>query len=368
MFHFAALEKDGGLLSPNQARGRRLYRNAHNPYVGFLHRVKIKSDVAEKAPLSYDLMLDSSAKSNPNIGIFRHSPSSSSLVSPTPTQDALPTVAASSSSSIAKSFLGKELKGLIVADGECRKGHVLSQLHINRISAVGSTVNPFSSYFKLIPAKKFVSSQSLSESAKSSSEECDDMPFCSICLEPYQDGDEMFALACDHCFHNDCIKLWLDHQSVSESGNGIDASCQCPECRQEHVFSDSQLVAVDNTSTQEVNEDNEERTVTNNNPGISELSFLQTGQQLFDEGGYDFLSDIGSQPSSTATHANGSFEKLQRQFSSTALNPEKKDRVVVVNHEDQASELYTLEGSGYSLCGVPLAQSAIHTETDQRST
>lgn len=44
---------------------------------------------------------------------------------------------------------------------------------------------------------------------------------CSICLEQFQPADQMTKLACQHSFHNECIRQWL-MQSVENS---------CPICR-----------------------------------------------------------------------------------------------------------------------------------------
>ena len=43
---------------------------------------------------------------------------------------------------------------------------------------------------------------------------------CSICLEDYQQNDKISILKCDHIFHNECIKKWLNN-------NGT-----CPFCRE----------------------------------------------------------------------------------------------------------------------------------------
>tara|TARA_B100001094_G_scaffold315390_1_gene355335 strand:+ start:1406 stop:1822 length:417 start_codon:yes stop_codon:yes gene_type:complete len=42
---------------------------------------------------------------------------------------------------------------------------------------------------------------------------------CTICLEEYQENDELYQLQCDHYYHKECINDWLlKHQT-------------CPLCR-----------------------------------------------------------------------------------------------------------------------------------------
>ena len=46
---------------------------------------------------------------------------------------------------------------------------------------------------------------------------------CAICLEPYQDGDELRTVMCLHHFHKNCIDQWLR------------TNCICPICKQRSV-------------------------------------------------------------------------------------------------------------------------------------
>ena len=46
---------------------------------------------------------------------------------------------------------------------------------------------------------------------------------CAICLEPYQDGDELRTVMCLHRFHKNCIDQWLR------------TNCICPICKQRSV-------------------------------------------------------------------------------------------------------------------------------------
>lgn len=42
---------------------------------------------------------------------------------------------------------------------------------------------------------------------------------CSVCLDEYEEGDELLQLTCGHVFHRNCIDLWLKGHRV------------CPCCR-----------------------------------------------------------------------------------------------------------------------------------------
>ena len=43
---------------------------------------------------------------------------------------------------------------------------------------------------------------------------------CSICLEPYQENDKIVQLTCNHIFHKNCIREWLQNKQNN-----------CPLCR-----------------------------------------------------------------------------------------------------------------------------------------
>lgn len=42
---------------------------------------------------------------------------------------------------------------------------------------------------------------------------------CSVCLDEYEEGDELLQLTCGHVFHRSCIDVWLKKNSI------------CPYCR-----------------------------------------------------------------------------------------------------------------------------------------
>lgn len=59
-------------------------------------------------------------------------------------------------------------------------------------------------------------------------EEASDRPMCVICLEEFNDGDELRHLKCDHCFHRSCIDLWLLGTLADDETN----TNSCPVCKQ----------------------------------------------------------------------------------------------------------------------------------------
>lgn len=43
---------------------------------------------------------------------------------------------------------------------------------------------------------------------------------CSICITPFETGESVRILACDHLFHPKCVSVWLNEHDT------------CPNCRQ----------------------------------------------------------------------------------------------------------------------------------------
>jgi hypothetical protein len=61
--------------------------------------------------------------------------------------------------------------------------------------------------------------------------EDNDSPTCAICLEAFQDGDELRNLSCSHCFHRKCVDIWLLGTFSDESM----VTANCPTCRRTAV-------------------------------------------------------------------------------------------------------------------------------------
>lgn len=56
----------------------------------------------------------------------------------------------------------------------------------------------------------------------------EDGPVCAICLEAFNDGDELRELNCSHCFHRACVDIWL----LGTLSDDIQLNGTCPTCRQ----------------------------------------------------------------------------------------------------------------------------------------
>ena len=314
----------------------------HNPYVGSFHGVNVNLDEEKRA--TSNVMIES--KNNPLVGLFRHSPPSSNHI-------------------IKSKILG--LKGVIYPVDNNTKS-VINQLQIGRLSGTTNKrafeIN-FLDTIKKIPSKVFSQSQS-SEADSPICLESDieyvNSPLCSICINSYLDGDELLTLACSHCFHNECISQWF-YQSCIDRDDGMPFNC--PECRQNHIFSDDVSTSNDKKCTViEVSEKNDSITPqlesqTSNLPvrsptpysqmgsptpgsvldhDISQMSFLHIGETVSNEYGYDFLSDFGSE-----------INDVTNKKSSINSPIKSKSNVHNVN-----KSVIRLGESQYSDCGTPL--------------
>lgn len=52
----------------------------------------------------------------------------------------------------------------------------------------------------------------------------DECLICSVCLAPFEDGDELLSLDCRHIYHKQCIDMWI---SIGLQSN----TSTCPDCR-----------------------------------------------------------------------------------------------------------------------------------------
>jgi hypothetical protein len=161
---------------------------------------------------------------------------------------------------------------------------IFSQLQVSREAKKLPPHNILRS-LRQIPTKVYSAASVGSKSEQSSTspvqhDDDENLPTCSICLDPYADGDELRTFACSHCFHNECVSKWIFHRCLDNEE--LD-SFNCPECRQNHITLSE--AGSSRTSLAE---------------GISSLSFLQVGENMAREGGYDFLSDFGSDIQSPA--------------------------------------------------------------------
>lgn len=272
----------------------------HNPYVGSFHNVKLTTEeggVQEKL-----------SKNNPLVGVFRHSPSASSiLLGPR------------------KLSTGKSIASPVISQLQISKqkqvSPVLSSLTAETVQRNSAPRRDFLTSWKQIPLAKYDSSVASQESGNNPvvgaspsyvSERSDSVPVCSICLVPYVDGDKIKTLTCSHCFHSDCVGKWffqiscLDHEAEGES------HFNCPECRQDHfrqqkkaaaaaaataagvvvtasAFDENDACAATVSGT--VDGASEQGTMASCTNDIAHNSFLSVGNYLL-ENTFDFLSDV----------------------------------------------------------------------------
>lgn len=284
-----------------------------NPYVGTFHYCGSGPNFSADTNISNvsNVTRMKIQNDNPLLPFFRHSPPIESTEKP---------------------FDG--VKEVIAKGKSVKTPVIVSQLDVNKV---------LTHSFKLKTMMRY--SSRASDCSLSSYEDFSNEPRCAICLEEYIDGDEIFTLSCSHCFHKDCINCWL-HQTCSDR-NEQACSFPCPKCRHEHVVSDVQMhfeeVEVDYLGREErenehdtiedavgktpnIEEDNQivdtpyiglddlvggkalvygyvDLDVDNliaEDMGISIEAFKRMGQYQYDEGGYDFLSDIDLTESSHA--------------------------------------------------------------------
>lgn len=161
---------------------------------------------------------------NPNVGYFGHAPQSNK---PDFAKKAKEIIAESSKESNAG------LQGILWEE-ESWKIPFISQVQISRelkFSDRHISVHTL----KQIPVSIYNSGKNknpslIDDNGNSIDDDNDDedFPTCSVCLDKFQDGDELRTLACSHCFHKRCIDIWL----LGTFSNDTTVTCTCPQCRQ----------------------------------------------------------------------------------------------------------------------------------------
>lgn len=64
---------------------------------------------------------------------------------------------------------------------------------------------------------------------RADTDDFDDKDACTICFAPLEDGDRVGALACDHDFHVECLKLWLARRNCCPLCQSMGATPQYEE-------------------------------------------------------------------------------------------------------------------------------------------
>lgn len=220
---------------------------SHNPYVGSFHSIPSNMALSENKIDRFGLP---NLKRNPLIGTFRHSPS------------------------VLTKSLG--LKG-ITQSSSTKMSPLLSQIQLeNEIKIEKPDPINFVSSLKKIPSSTYSSKHSCDNSNCSVNDL--QLSYCSICIESFLEGDSLSTLACGHQFHSICISKWFYHGCLDNSE--LKSSFQCPECRQYHLELYQKSLHFEEHK-------------------FSEETFVEIGQSLLTEEGYDLLIDNFSDASSS---------------------------------------------------------------------
>lgn len=219
------------MYSPDGRQSRRTFqpttpRSAaqHNPYIGSFHRNR-----RFLAPEGIFL-----PNSSPHVGTFRHAPGR------------------------------RQRQGLkeILWEGPATTNiPVVSRIQYARKKTLASR-HISKQDLKDIPMSLFEAASEVSPS---------DAPICPICLDPFADGDEIRELQCRHCFHSNCVDIWL----LGTLSDEATVTNICPTCRQAATTSNTDV----STEEQE----------------IAEESFYEIGEFIIGESKLDWIS-VSSSP------------------------------------------------------------------------
>jgi hypothetical protein len=154
----------------------------HNPYIGTFQRTRGGNTNNTTLP-----------SSSPHVGTFRHAPT-----------------------------IGSSKEGLKT----CIKDDKLHR-------------RPFISTMKILQKRSvnIMALKNLPLSFFTTKDTGEDTPLCAICLDAFQDGDELRNLNCSHCFHRKCVDIWL----LGTLSVDIELNGTCPTCRRNAASSSPKI-------------------------------------------------------------------------------------------------------------------------------
>lgn len=158
-------------------------QDKQSPYVGYF-----RSNGSRTASRLFE------PNSNPNVGVYRHSP-------------------ASTTSKGLQEILRDKRTSL-------KPKSVISTLQLFNLRSLPKHLEKKT--LEMMPTSHFISHR------EQGGDEVEETPMCPICLEHFIDGDEIRNLNCDHCFHKSCIDVWLLGTMSSDVTTTV-----CPTCRQD---------------------------------------------------------------------------------------------------------------------------------------
>lgn len=188
--------------------------------------------------------------SHPHVGVYRHSPASTTSIG-------------------LQEILRDKRTSL-------KPKSVISTLQLFNLGSMPKHLEKKT--LELMPTTHFISHRD------QRGESVGETPMCPICLENFVDGDEIRNLKCDHCFHKSCIDVWLLGTMSSDVTTTV-----CPTCRQDA----SSLITEPGTGSRVYNAQDCPEPITT----IPAECFLRVGQ---------FLLSEGSESKNTSRNANSS--------------------------------------------------------------
>jgi RING-like zinc finger len=244
----------------------------HNPYVGTFHSMRRDMETPDSTVTTI-LPRDSP----PILGNFRHAPPSHDVT------DGLKSLLYESEP------WKKPFMSAVQISREKKNRKQACHLSPRALKNLNLTVFDGASMTPSLPSTSSLASGSNDDDTKPVHG-----PACAICLDVFEDGDEMRTLPCSHCFHRHCIDIWL----LGYMSDGNCVTCNCPECRYS--------VAVDTTSELEVDEVDD---------AIPSISFLRVGDSMLADSGYfdRMFSDSLPSPNREAIQLVASVHNLATQ-------------------------------------------------------
>lgn len=230
MFNFSRDDEGSSIRIPHKYQDIRMLQLRHNPYVGSFHSMH-RQDVTTGGRSNDDRLVNSKSG---NVPLIRHAPSTVPLYYNPSKGVGLKGLFNSVQTPPTQMGLGL---GVDVASP------MLSQSALARIKALEKTKHLSLTALKKIPIIIFQHGEDgglgglatggekkrSDGNSNSNGNEHETAPSCSICLELYEDGDELRSLTCTHCYHKKCIDIWL----LGYLSLGAVDTCRCPQCRQE---------------------------------------------------------------------------------------------------------------------------------------
>jgi hypothetical protein len=347
----------------------------HNPYIGNFHRINYIPFNSEN--FFQNIMNES--KTNPMIGLLRHSPSVISR---------------------SRNSHGKKSSQLAKKQQQQQPPPVLSRLALLRNRPKESSQqhsqqqqpdNPSEPSF-VSSLREFhrnvysVSSLSSHEGNSPLSPLVDhpvsdnDIPMCAICMEKYCNGDEILTLKCSHCFHSECISKWFYQDCLNSED--MRSNFTCPHCRKtnnnnnnnnEESKENQELGSIDSEtllSLKKLQISASDGVSIVSEEGILTESLFKLGKSLLEEdGGYDFVSvnSLNSQLSSAEPKQKVSNQlppqqQQQQEQQPVIAQPPPEPEPQPQESKPQTQQQPYIEPpspgafsvSNYSDCGIPL--------------